>query len=296
MRRHTTLDALVASLGSMYGESLKFFSEGVESPPLDALVEGMTASMPAPAGTGEYPATITLDGETVETSYSVEQWEGATAPTLIFHHGSGDIPYYRRLRRILRAAGAGGNALPGANLIATSSPYNRTRREYFAAIRDLRRFAMLIAGSAVLIEGLRQALPQSSRLVVSGISLGGWVTNLHHACFDTAQEYRPIFAGAALDALFTNSAYSALTSKRALADPETLERCLNFEEEFNGKPGDRVFPLLARYDQYITLERQGGIYLPENVTITDKGHITGTADSEALLAALRAGLAVKSIA
>lgn len=200
--------------------------------------------------------------------------EGATAPTLVFHHGSGDIPYHRRFKRILRAAGPDGDALPGVNLIATPSPYNRTRREYFSAIRDLRRFATLIAGSTVLIEGIRQALPGSSSFVVSGISLGGWVTNLHHACFDTAQEYRPIFAGAALDALFTDSAYSALTSRRALAD--------------------RVFPLLARYDQYISLERQGGIYLPENVTIAEKGHVTGTADNQTLLAALRAGFAVKS--
>jgi hypothetical protein len=294
MRRHTALDALVASVGSVYGETLKFFSEGVQSPPLATLVKGMVPSVPPPTGTGEYTATISANGETIETRYTVERWEGAAAPTLIFHHGSGDIPYRRRLERILRAAGPRRDALPGTNVIATSSPYNETRREYFAAIRDLERFATLLAGSAVLIEGLRQVLPQSSPFIVSGISLGGWITNLHHACFDTATEYRPIFAGAALDALFTDSSYTALTSKKALADPGVLKQCLNFEEDFGRRPNEKVFPLLARYDQYITLERQGGIYGRENVTIIDKGHITGTADNEALLSALQAGFAVKS--
>jgi len=48
------------------------------------------------------------------------------------------------------------------------------------------------------------------------------------------------------------------------------------------KNPDTVFPLLSRYDQFIQYERQKGIYLPENITVLEKGHITGSMDFKAL--------------
>jgi len=288
MKRHTTIDNLVASMGAMYGNALKFFSNGVDSPPVRDLVSEMHCSQPLLDGSGEYTVTVrTGDGQT-EVPFFVERWRGKDAPTLVFHHGSGDIPYRRRLEKILRAHTDRNGALDAANIIATCSPYNGSKREYFTAIRDLRSFGESLAGSVVLVEAIRQSLPAASPFVVAGISLGGWITNLHHTCFDTADEYRPIFAGAALDALFTESAYSTLTADRALARPEALHACLNFEADFRRRSNGNVYPLMARHDQYIMFDSQSTIYRPENISVIEKGHVTGSADNRALLAHLAA--------
>ena len=121
---------------------------------------------------------------------------------------------------------------------------------------------------------------------MSGISLGGWIANLHHACFNTADEYRPIFAGATLDRLFIESAYRKLTAKSALEHPDTLTVSLNFEAAFARRPNTNVYLLMGRVDQYIVLEQQRSIYNPDQATIIDRGHITGSSDTEMLRAFL----------
>ena len=286
------MDTLVTSIATIYGNAMKFFSEGSQSRPLTELAAEMNCTVPSINGPGAYTASLETTTEQFDVDYSVERWFGETAPTLLFHHGSGDIPYYRRIRKILGAGKRESDALAGVNIVATCSPYNRSKREYYRAIRDLGRFATLLAGSVVVIEEILRTLASSSRVVVSGISLGGWITNLHHAQFDSAHEYRPIFAGAALDALFTESSYSALAAADARSRPEALKTCLNFEDEFLRRPNNKVHALLARHDQYIILQRQSGIYRPENLTVIEKGHITGSADNRALFRFLSAGFPV----
>jgi len=284
MGKHEFLDTLVAGMGAMYGDSLKFFSEGAQSATLEELVAQSSATAPDWSAPGEYVGEVRTPLGTIPTKFTVLAWAGAGAPLLVFHHGSGDIPYAGRAKKIL-GGGKSGFAPPfdaGVNVIATNSPFNESRKDYYAAIRDLERFGVLLAGSVALIEAVLRAAPESSRSVVSGISLGGWITNLHHACYDTADEYRPIFAGAALDRLFIDSAYRKLTGRDALKDPDRLTECLSFEAAFARRSNENVHALLGRYDRYIVLEQQASVYRDDQVTVIERGHITGSGDNETL--------------
>lgn len=323
MGRHELLDTLVARMGSLYGESLKFFRRGLESPSVGELIRCTRVREPLLDGIGEEEVTAIVGGESVPTRFSVLSWAGPTAPVIIFHHGSGDCPYHMRIRKILgEGLHEGGIGDTPVTVLATDSPFNRSRKEYYDAVGDLRSFATMLAVSAVLVEslvgaartrafrdqggdagvsadgsGAAQSVGGEPRVVVSGISLGGWVANLHHAHFDSATEYRPIFAGAAPDALFLDSAYAGLASRRVQETPEAVTAALNFEEAFRARGAENVFPLMARHDQYVRLERQSGIYDPEQVTVLEKGHVTGGAANselrEFLLQGLRNPVAVR---
>lgn len=284
MGKHEFLDALVAGIGGMYGNSLKFFSEDSQSPSLEDLVAGCSSIAPVWNAPGEYVGEVHTPLGTIPTKFTVLEWAGPAAPALIFHHGSGDIPYVGRAKKIL-GAGKAGLASPfdaGVSVIATNSPFNDSRKEYYAAIRDLKRFGVLLAGSVALIESVLGRLPDSRKTVVSGISLGGWIANLHHTWLDTADEYRPIFAGAALDRLFLDSAYRKLTGKQALENPTRLTDCLNFEAAFAARSNENVHGLLGRFDRYIVLEQQASIYREDRVTVIDRGHITGSNENDTL--------------
>ncbi|MFP4484086.1 MAG: hypothetical protein ACLFO1_04460 [Spirochaetaceae bacterium] len=292
MGRHELMDTLVARMGGLYGESLKFFRRGLESPHVGELIRRTEIPELDVDGAGEQEVTASAAGERLTTRFSVLSRAEPRAPVLLFHHGSGDCPYHSRIRSILgdglHENGVGDIA---ATVIATDSPFNRTRKEYYDAVGDLRSFATMLALSAALMESLVRAVraraPRAdggavtpggcSKVTVSGISLGGWVANLHHAYFGSADEYRPIFAGAAPDALFLDSAYARLASHRVQEDPEAVTHALNFEDAFRVRDNAKVFPLMARYDQYVRYERQSGVYAPENVTVMEKGHITGGA-------------------
>lgn len=256
----------------------------MESASLEELVAQCSATAPDWNGTGEYAGEVRTPLGTIPTKFTVLAWAGTDAPLLVFHHGSGDIPYAGRAKKVL-GGGKPGFAPPfdaGVNVVATNSPFNESRKDYYTAIRNLERFGVLLAGSVALIEAVLRARSESSRSVVSGISLGGWIANLHHACYNTADKYRPIFAGAALDRLFIDSAYRRLTGEDALENPDRLTACLNFEAAFARRSNENVHALLGRYDRYIVHDQQASIYREDQVTVIDRGHITGSGDNETL--------------
>ena len=98
-RRLLSLVLALGGMGSMYGNSLKFFSERAESAPLEELVEQSSATTPDWNAEGEYVAEVRTPLGTIPTQFTVLEWAGAEAPVLVFHHGSGDIPYTTRGRR-----------------------------------------------------------------------------------------------------------------------------------------------------------------------------------------------------
>jgi hypothetical protein len=142
---------------------------------------------------------------------------------------------------------------------------------------DLADFVGMCATSTVLIDQIATLLFQRGcpQIGVSGISLGGWVTNLHHAFCGTATDYIPIFAGAALGEMFSSSVYRKMTGKQARENPHRLRTVLDFEKEYIKYANSSCTPLLARYDQIIQLDVQRGCYVDVPVTTIDKGHVTG---------------------
>jgi len=136
----------------------------------------------------------------------------------------------------------------------------------------------MLATSTALAEALITELKQghTTRVILSGISLGGWVANMHRAFFGTADAYIPVFAGAALDEVFISSAYRKLTDDRALEKAENISAVLNFEKEFSLRRGKQIFPPLARYDRFIEFQRQHRCYDDTESRILEAGHVTGT--------------------
>jgi hypothetical protein len=156
--------------------------------------------------------------------------------------------------------------------------------EYIRAVGRLENFALMLAGATVLIEGVVSHLRAGgcTAVTVGGMSLGGWITNMHKAYFDSATDYRPVFAGAAPDHLFRETVYSKMAAKPGRDYPEAISAALNFECDFEKVDNRNVFPLLARYDQYIILERQSQIYRSENISVIDYGHVTGSMQNDLL--------------
>ena len=279
MNVHELWDKATAAAGGLYGESMRFFSRSRESGSIRDTLNGTAVQKGLSLEPGENEAEAEVSGKKIRLRYSVFGRHVRGNDILVFHHGSGDCPYHGRIRRIMGADKTGNHS--GTTIIATDSPYNRSKKEYFDAVRDLESFTEILAVSAALIDRIVEELRgyDKGKITVSGISLGGWVANIHHAYRNTADEYRPVFAGAAPDALFLDSAYRRLTSQKALDVSRKLTEVLNFEADFTGMGAENVFPLMAEYDQYVMLDRQKKVYLPENILTLPKGHITGSAAS-----------------
>jgi hypothetical protein len=272
MNLHKTADRLVAAIGGLYSDSTKFFREGTESPHLSEVIADTTVETPAPAEEREYEVAAAFRDISATARYTVLRWSGAAAPTLIYHHGSGESNYTARIRRYAARMNLG-----AGNIIAVSIPFNRSLKEYLSGAARLDRWSFLLAASVQLTEHLVQHLRASGStwIVCAGISLGGWITNLHHSYLDTCDAYSPIFAGAALDDLFINTVYRKLLASSAQEANERFRSALNFESDFTSRGNANVFPVMARFDQFIRFERQSGIYRPEQMTVLERSHTTG---------------------
>ncbi|MCF7914733.1 MAG: hypothetical protein K9L66_06185 [Spirochaetaceae bacterium] len=209
------------------------------------------------------------------TRYQLLNWAGPAARSIIYHHGSGETNYAARIRKIAEAM----DGAESVNIIALSVPFNTSMKEYLYGVGRLDRFVFMLASSVRLIEELVGYLKSlgAERIACAGMSLGGWISNLHHTYYKSCSEYLPIFAGVAPDHLFSETIYSKLLAK-AVRSPENLRRiseALNFEQDFAQQSNENVYPCMARYDQFIHFDRQTGIYRPQQIRILKRGHITG---------------------
>ncbi|WP_254544360.1 hypothetical protein [Halomarina pelagica] len=284
MNRHGALDALtVRATAALVGP--RIFSRRLESPPLAEHLDAVRLDRPPlTPGTHELVAR-TLVGR-LPLGLVVAEWHGPDAPTLLYHHGSGERPdaddaATNSFRDVVRPA----DGPLGANCIAIRAAFHDVpSMAYLAAMESLDNFAAMVAASAALAQAVVEGLDGPA--AVSGISLGGFVTNFHRAAFDTADAYVPMLAGAAPDLLFTASAYRHLTAPEARSRPGVLREVLNFEAAYDDAESGGVAPLLARYDRLVEYDEQRGCYDGMDLRTVEKGHVTAAVAHDALRAHL----------
>jgi pimeloyl-ACP methyl ester carboxylesterase len=292
MNRHSLIDQATASVAAIIAGKRKFFSRSLESRPFRELTGQMEVSLPdfgPPFATGTYPveAHLPQSNLVMDPAFRIEKWIGADHPTILFHHGSNERPFdYRNKAKnsFCNIFVTKRDAFP-ANLVAVRAPfYNGPLREYQENMTHLSRFMAMIAVSVKLNETLVSILKKhgNAPVITCGISLGGWVANLHRALHNTADNYIPLMAGAFLGEVFLQSSYRKLTGQRALAQPETLRELLNFNRDFDQITTANVHPLLARHDRFIEYEVQAKSYGNHPIRTIDFGHVTGALQAKVI--------------
>jgi len=273
MNIHSLLDSFTISLSALLLPKSKFFRDSIESSSFSEHLQGINLLLPEIKQEGQYEVKAeTLIG-VLNPAFRIAQWKGKEYPTIIYHHGSGENPYDRSFNSIFPVKKID---IP-ANLIVIRAPFNRSAKEYMTSIKELSNFVAMLSVSVKLIEQLISCCRErgTSCIIVSGISLGGWVTNLHHTYFNNADYYKPLMAGAGLAEVFINSVYEKLTAPPAKENPEQVRKILNFDDDFAKVDNSNVFPLLGKYDRIIRFERQKQCYNEKLITVLEKGHITG---------------------
>ncbi len=286
MNRHILTDSLPVTLASLLFWRSKLFRDSLDSPSYGTLLDSIEFKWPRITGTGIYevPARTPMGG--LDPAFNLVRWRGPDYPTIIYHHGNNERPFNRNLmaRNTFHSIFLAGKDPFPANLVLVRACFHRSFRLYLKQMGHLSTFSTLMAVSVKMIESLRRyAAERSSGVAVSGISLGGWITNLHRTYFNTADVYIPLLAGTAPADVFIRSVYRKLTDRRALENPEAVEKALDFESSFAAVKNNNVLPLLARYDQLIRYDRQKPSYgdnIP--VAVIEKGHVTGSAASALL--------------
>ncbi len=294
-RAQRALDRAAVAAARVRRDRARYFRRRAEGPGWREHLDLDVA--PAPPLTTDEPVQVTV--ETLLGPLTGAAWlahdAGPDAPVIVTHHGSGERPF--DLRR--RAPNALNRALlagtPPATVVAVRAPLHEgSRRRYDAVIGDLVAWMALLAASAGIVEAVvrRLAKDHAPPVLVTGFSLGGWVTSLHRAGWDSADCAAPLCAGAHLGRQMVDSAYARAVSTRALADPDALRATLDFADLFMARSA-RLAPLLARHDQYARPADQVEAFGEAPVRYLETGHIGAALTGGPLL---RAHLAAQAAA
>ena len=287
MNRHILLDNQSVTGALLAAGSRRFFSESTESPSYRDYMEEMTLEWPSMVGEGPCEVTVRTRTDVFDPAFCVVRWQSPHVPTIIYHHGSGENPFdfgtlsTSTFKHIFLV----GPEFDAINLIAVRAPFHRiSARKYIQYMGYLANFTAMFATSVTLIEGLVRYLRDrgAGRIIVAGISLGGWVSNLHRTYHNTADVYLPLLAGVVLGDIFLTSIYRRMAAADIENHAGDIRRVLNFEDEFERVTGTHVFPLMGRYDRIIEYERQKTCYRDIPVKVLEKGHITAAMASAEL--------------
>jgi hypothetical protein len=280
MNKHIFFDNLTASVGAMVAGKKKFFTNSLQSPSFEEHVAAVELEFPQIAGEGIYEVRAkTLVGN-LDPAFRVAQWKGAEYPTIIYHHGNNERPFdfKKSSKNTFYNIFINTKDTVEANLIVVRAPFhNSSLKQYQDTMVDLSNFTAMIATSVRLNEEIITAVKKISTgpIVTSGISLGGWVTNLHRGIYNSSTAYAPLMAGAYLGELFLKSKYRKMASKIALNNPEDIRRVLNFDDVFKRRDTQNLFPLLSKYDQFIEYDVQKESYNGYPLKTIERGHVTG---------------------
>jgi hypothetical protein len=271
-------DKLTAGVASATLGKQRFFSESLESMGYAKHLEQIKLDI-TEITEGIHEVTAETATAEIDPAFYLMQWKGKDYPTIIYHHGNNERPFdfSRFAKNSFKNIFCDAKTPTEANLIAIRAPFhNDSLKSYQKVVGHLSNFVAMLSTSVKLIEHILQQLKKEAEapILVSGISLGGWVTNLHRTYYNTADAYVPLLAGAALDHLFTDSIYRKMGGRIARGNPARIREILNFEEDFQKIKDDNVFPLLGQYDQFIQYERQRKSYKTDNIKVLKTGHVT----------------------
>lgn len=287
MNRHELIDEATFSLASRAAIGRRYFARNVESPPVTDAVDETSLDLATLDTEGAQELTAATPAGDLQPEYLVYRWVDESAPTLIYHHGSGEYPFtFSRasFNSFYHLFGRADSDIRANLIVLRGVFHDRNPFGYLRAMGDLANFVGLMAASTELVEALTARLHAMGcpRVVVSGGSLGGLVTNLHRAHYGSAEAYAPLLAGCRLGEIFLTSAHRKLTSDAALDSAAQVRETLDFEADFTAAGGPECRPLLARHDRVIELDEQRTCYHGLPLRVIDKGHVTGFFATNAL--------------
>lgn len=280
MNKHILLDNITASIGALISGKKKFFAGNLNSPTFEEQIAAIKLKLPQITGEGIYEVSAdTLVGK-LDPAFRIAQWKGIDSPTIIYHHGNNERPFIfnKSAKNTFYRIFINTKNRIDANLIVVRAPFhNCSLKHYQSSMVETKNFIAMIAASVRLNEEIIQDIKKttSKPIITSGISLGGWTTNLHRGIYNTSTAYVPLMAGARLGELFMTSKYRKMTSDIALENPEKVRELLNFDKTFKRHNTQNIYPLLSKYDQFIEYDAQKETYKGYPLKTIEYGHVTG---------------------
>jgi hypothetical protein len=254
------------------------FHGGLDSPPLAEHLRALDFELPRLGRPGRFAFKAESLVGSVGAAIHLYVQGADDAPVLIYHHAGGEVPATSALRDIYPSPHRA-----GLTILAVEAPYHETSRQFEAANGSMLTFLTMQAVAIEATERLLQspALSEAPLRVVAGYGQGGFVANLHHLHYDTANIYIPLMAGTAQAEPFLDA---LPTASRVRHKPDALRQLLNFDAEWAKREHRNVFPVLGCADLVNRFDTQSRSYAATPIEVWPLSHRAGAKAPERIRA------------
>lgn len=190
-------------------------------------------------------------------------------PTIIWHHGAGNIRYEWQMGYFLDQ-----EMFDKFNILSIKAAHHNDRKDYLENCMDsFLHWQMTFAGSVLAEEEVVKYCRQQSKqpVIITGTSMGGIVASWHWLLFNTADYYFPIVAQPNVGEIFFGEGYVDAVDRR-----EVRLSNEGYLKSFSSTPGDdeKITPILGRYDQLVTVDKAEKYWHKHQPVIYPTGHAT----------------------
>ena len=277
------IDRAVITLSSLIMFRKRYFRKSVESPDFADQIRYVSVQLPEINGRGFYEATGDTLFSSQTATVAILQWMGSEYPSIIYQYGYMErvFDFYPVRDNQFKKIFFPDREPPiQANVISIRTMVDGDTAEHIENMGHLSEFIASLCFYTKVNEALVQQLNKTpdARVILLGTGFGGTVVNLHRTYFNSANAYIPLFSGAAVGSVFTESDYRSMTGKKARKNKVQLDYRLNFDFDFRRRQTMNVYPMLGAYDRIAVEKTQRLAYGITPVEIINKGHYTGIND------------------
>lgn len=279
MNKYVFYDKLSVWLLSLLAGRNKYFSKSLQSHSIEEHLQFLDFTLPDLIHKGDFEIPVKHLSGVADPAIKIVQWLGYDFPTIIYHHDFNEQPFdlTEDARNSFFHIFLNWPRRIPANLLLLRAPFhNQKLSTYFQKVGDLDNFIALLSVQAKVTDKVAMQFRSRSKkaVIVAGIGLGGWITNIHRAYFNTAQAYIPILAGTRLDEMFITSGFKMLCSKDAQKEKTLLKERLNFFSKFRRVTTFNLYPMMALHDNLSEFKVQKSAYNGFPLRVVEEGHIS----------------------
>ena len=261
------VDIFFLKLSGLLMGRRKFFHKGVESMPLGDVIRKSEVEGEISLTTGKHTIYVHTPYGILKVGYFVMKTPRDGMPTIIYHHGSGEYPCYSSFSRIV-------GPIKGVGAIGVCAPFHERYGGLIRAGATLSTYTAMVAASTVLVDAIVKRIKGNmhSKVIVSGLSLGGFVSVFHSAFFSGADVYVPLLGGAYLGSALVDSYYRYLVS-----GPDKINSVVKSVLDVDiPLSAENIYSLFGLYDGIVMPEVQTPPFKEDHISYIPHGHIMGS--------------------
>ena len=266
-------ERLASRLGLKYTHFLKDEKGTDHIPPIGELIKEISYTFTQP-NSKSFLVQFEYNGIKGEVKADIEKEFNPNLPTIISHHGLGNINHWRITRILINK-----EMLTRYNVISIKASFHGNTSEFSDnCVNKFYNIALTVAGSIIMENELVNFCKTHSKekVLATGFSMGGIVASWHYYLYNTADAYMPVVSYPNFgEIIFCDEHKNFFKNLTDIPNKDEYINCFSVSKELmDQREKDKITVILGEDDELVPYKYSSEFWRDYNVKTFNTGHVT----------------------